>query len=179
MALVYILFRYRLYSGLDEFLDRAIFMGKALVLLLLYMTDTAVAMRWFVVAARKIASYRRFSACAEFTMHFGAVVFFLVKKPAFSGAAECKHLTAGGLEVEVMSAPEKEWWLVLYTANWNEDCQYVFPLFAALSATCVPGTLPSVHCLTALSLSLSACVQTHLRAPKVWQFGCRSLARGC
>ena len=53
MALLYLLARYRQYNSFDEMLDRAFFMGKALVLLMLYMTDTAVALRWAVVAARE------------------------------------------------------------------------------------------------------------------------------
>ncbi len=58
-----------------------------------------------------------------------------MKKPAYSGAAECRHLTAGGLDSHVMAAPENQSWLVLYTASWNSDCQYVYPLFAELSAS--------------------------------------------
>ena len=53
MALLYLLARYRQYNSFDEMLDRAFFMGKALVLLMLYMTDTAVALRWAVIAARE------------------------------------------------------------------------------------------------------------------------------
>jgi len=52
MALLYLLARYRQYNSLDEMLDRAFFMGKALVLLMLYMTDAAATLRWLVVAAR-------------------------------------------------------------------------------------------------------------------------------
>ena len=74
------------------------------------------------------------------------MLFLLVRKPEFQGASECRHLTPATLQSEVIDAPEKQSWLVMYTAAWNDDCNYVFPIFSELSAQCVmaPRTLGEV-----------------------------------